>query len=419
MNVATLIVLVVLGQQVEPPIDPAALVEKLGSASYAEREATRSLENLGSKALPALRQSLKSRDPEVRTRARGLINKIEGNLLTQASLVRLDFKDAPLDEVVKSLSKEAGFEVGLNRMGFAPEGRSLGVRRVTLVEPQPVPFWNAIDRLCEAGQLTRQYQAVNMPGQVRPQPGVFLAYQPEPLTRPGYNHGPFHLDVVSLTYTSRILFNAFDRQMPVAMRSMMQRAGGVPNPAGVPPPGEASPAAVPGSGQTKNARPSPARHVQFMVQLQIVPEPRMAISRTANFQLLEAVDELGQSLLPSARNEERSPVQMGMIGSSGMVGMVPVLSAQLHRPETPGKLIKKLRGTIEVSVSTARSNPLVISLEGSVGKTFQNDERRVVVDSIDHDPMMRQEVIVLTVDDLNDLFPVEPVNGSGLAPAAG
>ena len=55
-----------------------------------------------------------------------------------------------------------------------------------------------------------------------------------------------------------------------------------------------------------------------------------------------------------------------------------------------------------------------------MGKTFQNDDRRVVVvDSIDHDPMMRQEVIVLTVDDLNDLFPAEPVNGSGLARRGG
>ncbi|HMF37851.1 MAG TPA: hypothetical protein VKF17_14485, partial [Isosphaeraceae bacterium] len=117
MHVATLIVLVVLGQTAEPSRDAAALVEKLGSASYAEREATKSLESLGSKALPALKAALKARDPEVRMRARALINKIEGNLLIQESLVRLDFKDATLDEIVKSLSKQAGFEVGLAPTG--------------------------------------------------------------------------------------------------------------------------------------------------------------------------------------------------------------------------------------------------------------------------------------------------------------
>ena len=94
-----------LGQTPEPKPDAAALVEKLGSASYAERETTKSLENLGSKALPALRSSLNSKDPEVRSRARAMINKIEGNLLLHESSVRLDFKDASLDHIVKSISK--------------------------------------------------------------------------------------------------------------------------------------------------------------------------------------------------------------------------------------------------------------------------------------------------------------------------
>ena len=60
---AKLIVLVLLGQTPEPKADAAALVEKLGSASYAEREATKSLESLGSKALPALRSALKTNGP--------------------------------------------------------------------------------------------------------------------------------------------------------------------------------------------------------------------------------------------------------------------------------------------------------------------------------------------------------------------
>ena len=68
---AKLIFLVALGQTPEPKPDAAALVEKLGSASYAEREASKSLENLGSKALPALRSSLKSKDPEVRYAGQG------------------------------------------------------------------------------------------------------------------------------------------------------------------------------------------------------------------------------------------------------------------------------------------------------------------------------------------------------------
>ncbi len=89
------------------------------------------------------------------------------------------------------------------------------------------------------------------------------------------------------------------------------------------------------------------------------------------------------------------------------------LIAQLHRPETPGKLIKTLRGTVEVSVLSPRPNPLVIPLEGAAGKTFQADDRRVAVNSIERGLLKRPQVIELTIDDLDDLFPSEPVDGPG------
>src|SRR6185312_28461 len=54
-----------------------------------------------------------------------------------------------------------------------------------------------------------------------------------------------------------------------------------------------------------------------------------------------------------------------------------------------------------------------VPLEGAAGKTFQNDGRRVVVHSLNTDPMRRQEVIELTIDDLDDLLGGEPVAGPG------
>ncbi len=200
---ANLIVLALLGQQADPSRDAAALMEKLGSASYAEREATKSLENLGAKALPALRSALKSKDAEVRTRARALINKIEGNLLIQETPVRLDFQDATLDEIVQSLSKQAGFEVKVGQT--APDS---GARRITLRESQPVPFWKAIDRLCEAGQLTAHSQFMGPRGPGAPQPSLVLSYYPAAVTQPSDNHGSFRFHVISLSYQSNILFQS-------------------------------------------------------------------------------------------------------------------------------------------------------------------------------------------------------------------
>ena len=129
----------------------------------------------------------------------------------------------------------------------------------------------------------------------------------------------------------------------------------------------------------------------------------------ASLQLLEAVDELGHSLLPDGSADGRATSPMGMTGFG--MGAGPNLTAQLHRPETSGKLIKILRGTALVSVSAPRPDPLVIPLDGAAGKTFQNDDRRVVVNSIDTNLATRQTVIELTIDNLDDLSPVDPVNG--------
>ena len=64
-------------------------------------------------------------------------------------------------------------------------------------------------------------------------------------------------------------------------------------------------------------------------------------------------------------------------------------------------------------MTSPRSNPLVISLEGAEGKTFQNGDQRVVVNSIATDPARGQGLIELKFDDLDEVFPEERVSGAG------
>src|SRR5580704_15086177 len=109
---ANLALVVLLGQV--PATEPVTLVERLGSPRYAEREeAAGALERLGRQAVAALRAARDDRDPEIRTRTGALLNKIEGTLLTQPTLVTLDFQDQPLPEVVKALSASTGIKLGL------------------------------------------------------------------------------------------------------------------------------------------------------------------------------------------------------------------------------------------------------------------------------------------------------------------
>src|SRR5262249_53823238 len=102
---------VILGQA--PAADPAALVARLGSARYAEREeAAGLLERMGSAAIAALRDARNDHDAEVRTRAAALCNKLESLLLTQPTLVTLDFENQPLPEVIKALTAQTGIKLG-------------------------------------------------------------------------------------------------------------------------------------------------------------------------------------------------------------------------------------------------------------------------------------------------------------------
>jgi hypothetical protein len=143
----------------------------------------------------------------------------------------------------------------------------------------------------------------------------------------------------------------------------------------------------------------------------------MTIRQAGPVQLLEAVDDLGNSLLPPAVDDQRAPGAMAMMRANPPVfmggGSMTNLTARLQRPEKPGRLIKALRGTLGVEVSALRSNPLVIPPEGAAGKTFEYEGRRVVVHSVSANPDNGLTVIELSIADLEELSGPEPINAAG------
>jgi hypothetical protein len=241
-----------------------------------------------------------------------------------------------------------------------------------------------------------------------------LLDMPEPLTQPSSDHGAFRFNLVSLSSHSTISFR------PLALMRAQFGAGvrgvdGVANKKSARLPEERLPAGAPVPGEPENAGDAPARTVQLQVQIQLVTEPRMTLGSATNVQLVEAVDELGHSLLPTASNDRKAAGQSGTTGFAR--GSTISVTARLHGMGTQGKFIKKLRGTVEVSVSGPLSNPLKIPLEGASGKTFQNDDRRVVVNSIGADPLNGHKMIVLSIADVEQLFPGEMVVSQGFGGA--
>jgi hypothetical protein len=391
MFVANLMLACVLGQLQpagpEPGLDPSALVAQLGANRYADREsAALALEHLGGSALPALRAARDSRDLEVRTRAMALIHRIDGALLIQPTRVRLDFHGVPLTDVVRSLSQQAGFKVGLFPENL-PRWRST---RVTVHESDPIDFWKAIDKLREVAGLQYNPGMNGYAGQREP-----TFSQADGTTRaitPISDHGPFRVSLLGLHYQHDV---NYDASGPIVKLEVQ--------------PG-AKPAAVGTAGIP--AQRHPVATVQFSARLVVAAEPRLALYQNGPLQLIEAVDNRGNSLIPSD-----GPAYHRVAGYFGMAnGPVMPLQAQLHRPESPGESIKKLRGSIPVTISSRKPDPLVISLINDAGKTVENSEVQLTFHSLRILPNPQNSQIELSLR-ANDRDPsLERSDGDGLNP---
>ena len=142
------------------------------------------------------------------------------------------------------------------------------------------------------------------------------------------------------------------------------------------------------------ARPNPITTEQFTAQVLLTAEPRLSLASRGEIRLIEAVDDRGNSLVPTGRRGQSVNYTSYFGAPHG-----PVLEshAQMKRPIDPGETIKKLRGTIPVTVSARRTNPLVVPLEKSIGKTFQNSDVQLTVHSIRTMPDARHTLLEVSI----------------------
>jgi hypothetical protein len=379
MTGSTLVMLVVLGQF--PAADPDSLIPRLGAPRYADREdAASALVRLGRRALPALRSARDDKDPEVRTRAISLINKIEGSLLTQPTMISLDVDDRPLPEVIKTVSEQAGVSLVL-----IPDNSPLWAsRKVTIHEPVPLPFWKAIDRLCEVARLQYNFGMYGMSQGRQPSFPLFDGGSARPAL-PTVDSGPFRISIMALHYQRDVTFPANP-----------QRFGQPFPPQRADPPGSDGP------------RFNPAVTESCYAQIQVQGEPRLSVSQNGSLKITEAVDDKGQSLVNTVARGALAQRTAGYLGINASSFFQ--LQAVLSRPDRPGQVIRKLHGVLPITVATRKPNPLAVKLEGATGKTFRNDDVAVTVTEIRPLGNSRQTVIEMTI---------RPLSGTSGTPGLG
>ena len=334
--------------------DAVTLIGRLGAPSFDDRVAAyKALERLGAEALPALRAAANSSDTRVRSRARALIESIgrqvESARAARPTMLRLDFRNRPLGEVIDGLNERHDLGLSL-RLGPVPRRgmmivdpgppnrlKELRDRAITLEAARPLPFWEAIDRLCNAGAL--RYDTAFRQG-FGAGPG-FMVLMADRIGRgPVSDSGPFRVQITGI-------HSVFERDFTFDA-DQAQRA-----------------AKPPGAGD-------------LTVMLAVLPEPGLMLLQNGAVIVTEAIDDRGRSLVPSAPAQVDRSVQV-MTGPS-----VIQVNVVLAAPDPPGTVIRRLRGKVPVIAVTRNSDPIVIPLkeEGAMGKSVSTRDMTLVVDEV-------------------------------------
>ena len=187
---AKLLLVMVLGQAPAEQADPGELVSRLGAGRYADREAaSQALEHLGRPALPALRTARDSRRPGDPQPSLQPPPEDRGLAPDPAHAGPAGLRAAPVTDVVRSLSEQAGFKVAL----YPDSLPKWKYAKVTLRQPEPVTFWKAIDLLCDAAQLQHHPGLHGIAGPR--EPTFALTDGPSRAGTPNFDHGPFRVSL--------------------------------------------------------------------------------------------------------------------------------------------------------------------------------------------------------------------------------
>ena len=157
------------------PVSPAELVVQLGSDEFAQREAAvAALEKAGAGAIPALREALKSSDPEVRQRAASILTKLQRAVDSSGKLapkkIALNYQDLPLGTALSDFKARSGLNITFDMKRIANP-----LRKVTCVTGE-VPLWEALDAFCTAAELKEEFRLeLDVP---KVQPANRRAYTP-------------------------------------------------------------------------------------------------------------------------------------------------------------------------------------------------------------------------------------------------
>jgi hypothetical protein len=316
-----------------PPVPVEQWIERLGSSDFRQREeAARALSALGEQALPALRKAQKHPDPEVRRRLEDLIPSLEAAALLAPKRVTLHVTNRPLKDVIAALSKQTGYKI-LSTSQDAERDRL-----VYSFQLDHVPFWEAMQKVCEATGAVLQ-------GTYYGDDVIRLMDQDQfvPFVS---NDGAFRVTALNFSYGRNIQFGQLARnQVPAEVRS--------------------------------------SEYLYLSISVSV--EPRLPLLSVGQVKLTVAEDEQKNSLVPPAVNG----IQYGprFYYGGGYRSFSQHVQTGLAWPSKTAKTLKLVRGIIPVTLLAEQRPSIVVEdILKAKGKKLQGDGTQLDVDEVGEAP---------------------------------
>jgi hypothetical protein len=289
---------VVRGAMPDPePI--AKLIEKLGVRDYKTREAAgKVLETRGVEALPELRKALGAvTDAEVRRRLQGMVDKLERIQVLSPKRVTIKAKDRPVREIIADIARQTGYPMQYQ-----------GGNQTVTVEKENVSFWEMMDYLANTAGLTMWHNEgqgmmfYNNESQFWP----FVAYE-----------GPFKIAANNFSYNKTVNLGPMQR----------------------------------------NPAQNQFRTESLTFQFTIHAEPKLPLMGMGQAKVIEAIDDLGNSMRPGDHGVHESSYPPNYNGyRSYQYGT----SVNLNWPNKESRVVKRLRVAVPVMVLSEQKPEVVI-----------------------------------------------------------
>lgn len=351
--------------------DPTALVGRLGSANVAEqKEATAALLRLGRDAMPALLPARRAADVGLRQRALELCTRIEGRSLGRPTGVRINLRDVPIDRAIAGLGRATGWKMTLSRSSGRAVPEAIR-KRITLVKPDPLAFWEAFELFRRAGGL--ELMALGPP--------MELGFaEPGAEGGPVSVSGPFRGQLTGIR-RSRLL------ELGKASRGIDARTRAVP-PRGAPVDPKAGP-----TRETFAARiwiqPEPgARVIPLPIEQNppLPPGPGLKYRPAGTVSATRAEDEQGRSLRPPG------PPPYGLLSGSNHFSEY-LVEVPLAMPDPPSHRLARLDISVPFAFLEERQDPIDVPLAGVKTGNFRGSGATLTVVAAKFGPSTMQVTV--------------------------